>query len=172
MQGNIKAFIKGSAPGFLRHLPRDKRLERLERPEGPAQASELMAVRYAPDGQLTFVNKAYCRYYGKRPEEVLGRNFIQYRVPMDDLLRISRAVSTLSPLMPERGVRHEVVLADGRVRNQVWVHKALFDADGNLREFVASGMDVTSLDDDGQLRTIEKKIKDQVNALCEMSKQF
>lgn len=168
MQKNTKAFYKESAPCFLRTAPLEKGPVK---PERPAEMTEIMAVRYAPDGQLTFVNDAYCRYYGKEPEAVLGRNFIQHRVPMDDLLRISRAVSTLSPLMPDRVVRHVVVLADGRVRRHVWLHKALFHADGSMREFVASGLDVTEINDDRQMHAVEKKIKDQVKTLCETPKQ-
>ncbi len=30
---------------------------------------------FSADGILTFVNRAYCDYFGKRPEELLGQNF-------------------------------------------------------------------------------------------------
>lgn len=130
---------------------------------------EPLAVRYAPDGQLTYVNDAYCKYYNLEREYVLGRNFIQHRVPMDDLLRISRAVGTLSPILPDRWIRHSVVLADGRICQHVWLHRALFLSDGGMREFVATGMDITDVRDTELIRRIEHTIKQHNDSLCARS---
>jgi len=125
----------------------------------------VLAVMYAPDGQLTYVNEAYCRYYGMDRETLIGRNFMQHRVPMDDLLRISRAVSTLSPLAPQSIVSHEVVLRDGRVRRHIWLHKAVFDADGGLRGFLAAGVDVTETAEESLEAEMEGQLTKHVNSL-------
>jgi PAS domain S-box-containing protein len=34
-----------------------------------------LICRFQPDGLLTFVNDAFCRFHGKRREELIGRNF-------------------------------------------------------------------------------------------------
>ena len=36
-----------------------------------------LVCRYLPDTTLTFVNEAYCRFFGRRREELIGRRFIE-----------------------------------------------------------------------------------------------
>jgi PAS domain S-box-containing protein len=37
--------------------------------------------RYRPDTTLTFVNDAYCRFYGRTREELIGRSFLLWVAP-------------------------------------------------------------------------------------------
>ena len=36
-----------------------------------------LICRFTPDGILTFVNEAYCRFQGKSRQELLGTSFLQ-----------------------------------------------------------------------------------------------
>lgn len=162
MQEKIKAAEDFPASRKMQHPPYRGALPGRELGKIP----EPLAVRYAPDGQVTYVNDAYCVYYRRQREQVLGRNFIQHRVPMDDLLRISRAVGMLSPIYPDQWIQHQVVLADGRTRRHLWLHKALFHEDGSLREFVAAGMDVTGIKDDDAMQQAHKTIRKYNDSLC------
>lgn len=129
------------------------------------RTSKTLVMRYGPDGNLTYVNDAYCSYHMQDRDNVLGKNFI-HRVPMDDLLRISRAVTRLSPFSPERTVHHDVIMPDGRIRNHLWLHRALFHPDGSMFEYVAAGMDVSDLQDDASLGLVEHRLKQHLDALC------
>jgi len=37
-----------------------------------------LICRFLPDGTLTFVNGAYCRYFGRKREELVGSSFMLY----------------------------------------------------------------------------------------------
>ncbi len=34
--------------------------------------------RYRSDGTFTFVNDAYCRYLGRTPDELIGKNWLEF----------------------------------------------------------------------------------------------
>src|SRR6185295_11724556 len=38
--------------------------------------TEMLICRFRPDAVITFVNEAYCRYFQKTPEEVLGQSVL------------------------------------------------------------------------------------------------
>ncbi len=56
-----------------------------------------LICRFKPDGILTFVNEAYCRFHGKNREELLGTNFL-LSLSEDDL---DVPLSYFSALPPE-----------------------------------------------------------------------
>ena len=43
-----------------------------------------LICRFDPEGRITFVNDAYCRFFGVNPKEILGTNFLP-NVHEDDL---------------------------------------------------------------------------------------
>ena len=40
-----------------------------------------LICRHRPDSTFTFANQAYCRAYGKRPEDLLGKKFFALSIP-------------------------------------------------------------------------------------------
>jgi PAS domain S-box-containing protein len=52
--------------------------------------------RYLPDGTLTFANIAFCRYFGKRPDELIGHNFLDELLAEIDRKAIREYLATLS----------------------------------------------------------------------------
>ncbi len=124
-----------------------------------------MAARYAPDGNLTYVNDAYCHYHMLPREQVLGKNFI-HRVPLDDFLRVSSRITMLSPLFPEQVVLHGILLPDGRIRRHLWLHRALFARDGGVDEYLAVGLDVSQADGQGDLEQAEMVLQQCRGQLC------
>jgi PAS domain S-box-containing protein len=101
-----------------------------------------LVCRYLPDTTLTFVNEAYCRFFGLRREELIGRKFLEL-IPesarngvLSHIALIGREGGTL---MQE----HEAMLPDGRTGWQHWVSYAIFAPDGRVMEFQGIGRDIT-----------------------------
>src|SRR5262249_13840752 len=101
-----------------------------------------LICRYRPDATLTFVNDAYCRYFGKSRQELIGTKFTSF-IPSSAAAR-SRA--NLKRFLADPHVvtdEHDVVLPNGRRGWQQWVAHAIFDSVGNVSEIQAIGRDLT-----------------------------
>ncbi len=101
-----------------------------------------MICRCRPDGTLTFVNDAYCRYFGKRYEELIRRNFLAF-VPANERERIHKYLATFTQATPVQTMEHRVIDARGMTRWQQWTDHAIFDEEGTLVEFQSVGRDIT-----------------------------
>ena len=103
--------------------------------------SELIC-RFRPDATITFANQAYCRYFGRTREELIGRNFMELIPGVDhDLAR--QHLASFTPDRPLAVVEHRVTLPDGEVRWQQWTDRAIFDQEGRLEEFQSVGRDIS-----------------------------
>jgi PAS domain S-box-containing protein len=101
-----------------------------------------LICRFLPDGTYTFVNDAYCRYFQRSPEELLGRTFWDFLPPEDH--PVARTfLASLTPDHPVATREHEVLAPDGDVRWQQWRDRAFFDDDGRVVEYQAVGRDIT-----------------------------
>jgi PAS domain S-box-containing protein len=98
--------------------------------------------RFLADGTMVFVNKVYCRIFGKTPAELIGRKW-QPIVHSDDLGMIEARLAELAPHNPVVVIENRVHLATGEIRWMQFVNRAFFDADGALREMQAVGRDIT-----------------------------
>jgi PAS domain S-box-containing protein len=101
-----------------------------------------LICRFLPDGILTFVNEAYCQYFGKKPEELIGHSFMQL-IPEEDQETVRKQFTSLSPETPVVSYEHRVVTPEGQIRWQHWADRAIFDEQGRLVEFQAVGRDIT-----------------------------
>lgn len=102
--------------------------------------------RWLPDGTLTFVNDAYCQYYGKSRDELIGINWMEVVTPEDrDRLRayVERLTNTVTVGDPVLDTEHQEVAAKGEMRWMQWTDQAIFDEKGNLVEFQSVGRDIT-----------------------------
>jgi PAS domain S-box-containing protein len=98
--------------------------------------------RFLPDGTHVFVNEAYCRYFNKRREEIIGRKFIP-EIPKEDRKVVRDHFASLTRDNPVAAVIHQIVMPDGRVRWQRWFDRAIFDGNGTLVEYQSVGRDIT-----------------------------
>ena len=101
-----------------------------------------LVCRYLPDTTLTFVNEAYCRFFGRRREELLGRRFLDL-IPPSTREAAAAHIASLLRDPGERVIEHEAVRADGTVGWQHWVDYAIVAADGEVRELQGIGRDIT-----------------------------
>jgi PAS domain S-box-containing protein len=98
--------------------------------------------RFTPDMKLNFVNDAFCRYFQKKREEIIGNKFIQ-QIPEDDERKISEQISLLTPGNPTVTIIFRIIL-DGVIAWQRWTYRAIFDNKGSISEYQAVGRDITS----------------------------
>jgi PAS domain S-box-containing protein len=102
-----------------------------------------LVCRFTADGRLTFVNEAYCRYFGKSREELVGLRFADL-VPPEEHDRMVGYLSGVSPESPVQTAQHRVVRADGQVAWMEWTDIGFFDDNGQAVYFQGSGRDVTA----------------------------
>ncbi len=103
-----------------------------------------LICRFKRDTTLTFVNDAYCRYFEKPREELIGTKFIELIPPQ---ARASALGHIESLIANPRSMKHEheVIAPGGRIGWQEWVNHAILDSDGRVSEFQAVGRDTTEL---------------------------
>ncbi len=99
--------------------------------------------RFRPDGSLTFVNSAFCRFYGKAPEALLGSNFRDLLDP-EECDAIVKQVFSISPDNPEIVTEPRYLDAQGRLRFVQYVTRGIFDASGKVIEYQSVGRDITA----------------------------
>ncbi|NQU12388.1 PAS domain S-box protein [bacterium] len=101
-----------------------------------------LIVRFTPDGTLTFVNEAFCRFFGKTSEELLGSQW-HPRVVADDVPLIEERLRSLSRSNPVVVIENRVHSGTGDVHWLQFVNRGLFDAGGSLVEMQTVGRDIT-----------------------------
>jgi PAS domain S-box-containing protein len=101
-----------------------------------------LICRFRLDATLTFVNEAYCRYFGKTREELIGHSFLTLLPPQ---ARAAAQDHIASLIAQPRNVtyEHEVCLPHGGIAWQQWVDHAIVDAQGQMQEFLSVGRDIT-----------------------------
>ncbi len=102
-----------------------------------------LICRVLPDGRITFVNEAYARYFGKASDFLIGRNCFS------DIAEMSRSdviemAQSLTPDEPVGFFEHRARMPENRIVWQHWTTRALFNKQGKLVEYLATGRDITA----------------------------
>ena len=82
--------------------------------------------RFLPDGSHIFVNGAYCRYFGKNREDLIGHHFVP-DIPREDLPVLKAHMASITPEHPVQTVEHRIRMPNGEIRWQQWSDRAVFD---------------------------------------------
>ena len=101
-----------------------------------------LICRYLPDCTLTFVNNAYCHYFGKARDELLGQKF-QALITGQERKMVGQKLAALTPERPTTMHEQTALAAGGEIRWQQWVTRGLFDEKGAIKELQAVGRDIT-----------------------------
>ncbi|MBS1160155.1 MAG: sensor signal transduction histidine kinase [Proteobacteria bacterium] len=101
-----------------------------------------MIARFAEDGTYSFVNNAFCRFFGKTAEELLGQVWTPACYPADRP-RVEAQLRTLSPEQATVIVENRVYSGSGDIHWMQFINRGFFDADGRLIEIQAVGRDIT-----------------------------
>jgi len=113
-----------------------------ERYQTIVQDQTELICRFTPDGTMTFVNDALCKYYLKKREDIIGVNYLRYI--SDHIIKdIEHELTLFSKEKPIISYDNYITLSSGEERWQQWVLRALFDESDNIVEFQAVGRDNT-----------------------------
>jgi PAS domain S-box-containing protein len=123
-----------------------------------------MICRFTPDGVLTFVNEAFCRFHCKSPGELIGKNFFKHILSEEDAAVPLSYVNSLPKEEP-------VVSFDHRLRSPgnivVWHQyriRRLFSETGETTQFQAVIQDITHRKQfEEDLRTSEEKYRSLID---------
>lgn len=104
-------------------------------------------VRWKADGTLTFINEYAQRFFGYASEEVIGQH-VSFLLPDKE-----STGTDFAPLVqdivshPERYVSNtnENICRDGRRVWMAWTNKPIFDSDGQVKEIMGVGVDISEL---------------------------
>ena len=103
-----------------------------------------LICRFTPEGELTFVNPAYCRFLDRKPEDLVGSPFPP-AMPNEDRLKLDQALASLDERSPVRNLECRVIKPDGQT---AWIKvtlRALYSQDGRLEGYQSVADDVTEL---------------------------
>lgn len=104
---------------------------------------DLVALSH-PDSTLTYVNFAYAKFHGKRPEELVGSRWYAF-LSEEDIEQHRKIIESLT--IHNRSSKVVNVSNDlaGNPHWYEWVVKGIFDEDGQLKELYTSGHEITEL---------------------------
>lgn len=121
-----------------------------------------MICRFDPDTTISYCNLSYSQSFGKKPEEITGKKWIEM-IPSKEHPRIKKHLKSLREKKSQPTVyEHEVYMPDGSLRWQEWTDYAICDKEGNFLEFQSVGQDVT---DRKQKEHLEKEVEVSRSAL-------
>jgi PAS domain S-box-containing protein len=115
-----------------------------ERYRNVVETQTELICRYLPDTKLTFVNDAYCRYFGKSCDELVGTKFIEF-IPGPSRAALLKHIESLIARPRIEINEHEVVRPDGSKGWQRWVDRVILNQAGLVVELQGVGSDITEL---------------------------
>lgn len=121
-----------------------------------------MICRFRPDGTLTFVNAACCRFQGRTREELLGTNFFETLASDDRTIPLTY-FENLPEEHPVVSFDQRITAPDGQVYWRQITVRRLFDESGSPSEYQAVIRDITDRKQSEQdLRASEEKYRSLV----------
>ncbi len=118
-----------------------------------------LICRFLPDTTLTFANEAYCQYFNKTQEELIGKKFLEL-MPKNTRKDATKHLKSISPDNPVAEMTHKATKDDGSIKWQQWVDRGFFDKNGKTVEYQSVGRDITK---SKQLEETWKKYASIVN---------
>jgi len=115
-----------------------------ERYRSVVETQTELICRYVPDTTLTFVNDAYCRYFDRSRDRLVGTKFIDL-VPKPAQAGLLQQVESLLRNPRTETYEHEVLQPDGSTGWQQWTDRVIVDSNGRVLEVQAIGRDTTAL---------------------------
>lgn len=114
-----------------------------------------LVCRSLPDTTVTFVNDAYCKFFGRTPKEVIGKRWLEFALPADRpaLQQYWNGLCS-NPTGKDEKKLGQMVGADGNSYWFEWINRPMVDAEGNVVEIQGVGRN----------RTIEKQLEEELRS--------
>ncbi len=142
---NIRTYLGGGAKGAVRAGKRQSNLRGDLRQGSPSMIDDHSETicSILPDGTFVYVNDVFCRVFGKKRSQLIGKKWFPIAVE-DDLKLVQDQLAQMKPDHPAVVVENRVRTAGGVVRWMQFVNRGLFDENGVLKEIRSVGRDITS----------------------------
>lgn len=101
-----------------------------------------MVCRYLPDSTLTFVNEAYCQFFGRDRDHLIGVRFMEL-IAEADRDETRRQIEAAARGERPPAYEHGVLRPDGTLGRHQWVYVGIVSSDGHIAEIQGIGRDVT-----------------------------
>lgn len=116
----------------------------------------MLFCSFLPGCRITFANNAYCEYFKKTSDDIIGSNFLSYIADIDhDVVKSN--ISLLTPQLPMQSHDHRIIGPDGKIHWLQWTIQGIFDDQGHAVMYLAIGIDIT------EQKQIETELRKQVN---------
>jgi len=126
-------------------------------------------ARILPDGTMTFVNKAYCRCFGKKEEDLIGQT-IWSLIPEKDHKELSEHLASLCPDKPAATHENRAIGADGEMQWQQWTNRVMLDEKDQIIGFQSVGHDITERKQaEHEIQKREEQLKIKTRSLEEVN---
>jgi len=113
-----------------------------ERYEAVVETQTEFICRFLPNGTTTFANQAYCKYFGKKQDELREKVF-KPNIHPEDRRKLQEFLSAITPENQIGSIEHRIIMQDKTIRWQQWVDQGIFDENGDLKEYQSVGRDIT-----------------------------
>ncbi|HEY9835967.1 MAG TPA: PAS domain S-box protein, partial [Vampirovibrionales bacterium] len=100
-----------------------------------------LIVRFMPDGMVTFVNEAFCRFFGVTRDEAIAHHY-EPAIKAEDRESVAQFLDQISPQNPVVTFENRAI-ARGELRWTQWVTRGIFDELGRILEYQAVGRDIS-----------------------------
>lgn len=101
-----------------------------------------LVVRFSPEGIITYVNQAYCDFFGKTSDEMIGIPFVT-NVHPSDLDILSNHLAQLTSENPIHESKNRMLDKYKNMHWFSWVDRAIYDS-GKLVEIQGVGRNITN----------------------------
>jgi len=114
-----------------------------ERYQAIVEGQTELVCRFLADTTLTFVNPAYCRYFGVQEQDILGKPFLSLIPEKEHQVSLELIQLLLNnPQLISKTIEHSVI-AEGKITWQQWTNRVILGSDGAVIEFQSVWFDIT-----------------------------
>lgn len=109
------------------------------------EMAQVILLALSPDRRVQLINRRGCESLGRREMDLLGRDWLELAVPLDQQDDVARALRDVAAnrIGDERYFEHDVLSASGERRLIAWRCIAIRNSSGHLTGFFSSGEDIT-----------------------------
>lgn len=139
--------LRGMLMDITEQKAAEKSLRRSEKRYRALVENQVELVsRWLPDTTLTYVNPAYCRFFGKTEEELLGQKFLTL-VPEMYHKNLENQIESILHEPQTVYSEYQSITAEGSPTWHRWSDTPILDDNGHVVEIQSVGMDITQLKD-------------------------
>lgn len=142
-----------------RIIRRDIRLRREARYRNVIEDQSELICRFLPDGQLTFVNLAFCRFYNKSRAILLQSNYHTLLASRDRSL-LQKQLHNLNFDAPVITCERKTGEKNKASQWQQWIYRAIFDDNRQIIEYQGVGRDISErIQAEEELRDLTARLR-------------